>query len=422
MDEYVGIPRDHPQSVSRHDESSASLTDDLYEMLDPCLPVPVSLDLALCGGARASELTGLLTSLLVPHFAPSSTFMFTNCTLCSTLPLLLDLQSSPASYPTPPPPPVFQHIDIPPTSVHILNGSVPDLIGECRRYEEKIKSYGGIELFFGGIGEDGHLACVPHAPSYSSITMAPHASHPVHLSFNEPGSSLASRTRIKTLAQDTIEANVRVFHLCLPCKPRSDFWHSFLFYPGSLLRQRREPGPSARSYRRHRDRPRGSRDRDRHHWPQEGPGSEQMRRGGSQPPLDSLCHPAAPLGARGLRRGRDDGSVVLFSSCHCLLLTIHTTLLFHFSPLRAPREDCLVLQEHREGPGGGSVPLNPSLALLGYPSLTLCHPCPSSVAVEQAKIQQEAQAAMMAQERRARGETDIRTSASPAPQMGQGPA
>jgi glucosamine-6-phosphate deaminase len=79
---------------------------------------------------------------------------------------------------------VFQHIDIPPTSVHILNGSVPDLIAECRRYEEKIKSFGGIELFFGGIGEDGHLA------------------------FNEPGSSLASRTRIKTLAQDTIEANV----------------------------------------------------------------------------------------------------------------------------------------------------------------------------------------------------------------------
>ena len=53
---------------------------------------------------------------------------------------------------------VFQHIDIPPTSVHILNGSVPDLIAECRRYEEKIKSFGGIELFFGGIGEDGHLA------------------------------------------------------------------------------------------------------------------------------------------------------------------------------------------------------------------------------------------------------------------------
>ena len=55
-------------------------------------------------------------------------------------------------------PAVFQHIDIPPTSVHILNGSVPDLIAECRRYEEKIKSFGGIELFFGGIGEDGHLA------------------------------------------------------------------------------------------------------------------------------------------------------------------------------------------------------------------------------------------------------------------------
>ena len=62
-----------------------------------------------------------------------------------------------------------------------------NLIKECKAYEEKIKAYGGIELFLGGIGEDGHIA------------------------FNEPGSSLQSRTRIKTLAYDTILANARFF-------------------------------------------------------------------------------------------------------------------------------------------------------------------------------------------------------------------
>ena len=59
--------------------------------------------------------------------------------------------------------------------MHILDGNAPDLELECQQYEEKIKRYGGIELFLGGIGPDGHIA------------------------FNEPGSSLKSRTRIKTL-------------------------------------------------------------------------------------------------------------------------------------------------------------------------------------------------------------------------------
>ncbi|KAF7966909.1 hypothetical protein HWV62_36589 [Athelia sp. TMB] len=72
-------------------------------------------------------------------------------------------------------------------AVNILDGTVEDLIGECKHYEERIKAAGGIELFLGGIGEDGHIA------------------------FNEPGSSLASRTRIKTLAYDTILANARFF-------------------------------------------------------------------------------------------------------------------------------------------------------------------------------------------------------------------
>lgn len=81
----------------------------------------------------------------------------------------------------------FNHVDIKPENTHILNGNAPDLIEECDRYEEKIKSYGGIRLFLGGIGPDGHLA------------------------FNEPGSSLTSRTRIKTLTEDTIIANSRFF-------------------------------------------------------------------------------------------------------------------------------------------------------------------------------------------------------------------
>lgn len=64
-------------------------------------------------------------------------------------------------------------VDIPPTQVNILNGNAEDLIAECNAYEERIKAHGGIELFLGGIGEDGHIAfnepgCVPiplHTPS-----------------------------------------------------------------------------------------------------------------------------------------------------------------------------------------------------------------------------------------------------------------
>ena len=81
----------------------------------------------------------------------------------------------------------FSHIDIRPENVNILNGNAPDLDAECQQYEEKIKSVGGIHLFLGGIGADGHIA------------------------FNEPGSSLHSRTRMKTLTKDTLIANSRFF-------------------------------------------------------------------------------------------------------------------------------------------------------------------------------------------------------------------
>lgn len=82
----------------------------------------------------------------------------------------------------------FKHIDIDPSNTHILDGNAPNLEEECKKFEDKIKAAGGIELFIGGIGPDGHIA------------------------FNEPGSSLASRTRVKTLAVDTIMANARFFN------------------------------------------------------------------------------------------------------------------------------------------------------------------------------------------------------------------
>jgi glucosamine-6-phosphate deaminase len=82
---------------------------------------------------------------------------------------------------------LFSHIDIKKENVNILNGNAPDLEAECAGYEEKIKKTGGVNLFVGGIGPDGHIA------------------------FNEPGSSLSSRTRVKTLTYDTRAANSRFF-------------------------------------------------------------------------------------------------------------------------------------------------------------------------------------------------------------------
>ncbi|MDH6303568.1 glucosamine-6-phosphate deaminase [Parabacteroides sp. PF5-5] len=81
----------------------------------------------------------------------------------------------------------FNHINIKKENVNILNGNAPDLEKECADYEAKMKKLGGVDLFLGGIGPDGHIA------------------------FNEPGSSLSSRTRIKTLTTDTIIANSRFF-------------------------------------------------------------------------------------------------------------------------------------------------------------------------------------------------------------------
>ncbi|MDR1074450.1 MAG: glucosamine-6-phosphate deaminase [Treponema sp.] len=82
---------------------------------------------------------------------------------------------------------LFDHIDIKKQNIHILNGMAPNLQAECVSYEDAMRDAGGIELFLGGMGPDGHIA------------------------FNEPGSSLHSRTRVKTLNKDTKLANARFF-------------------------------------------------------------------------------------------------------------------------------------------------------------------------------------------------------------------
>ena len=81
----------------------------------------------------------------------------------------------------------FDYVDVPKENINILNGNAPDLEAECASYEARIEAAGGIDLFMGGVGEDGHLA------------------------FNEPFSSLVSRTRVKTLTYDTILVNSRFF-------------------------------------------------------------------------------------------------------------------------------------------------------------------------------------------------------------------
>ena len=81
----------------------------------------------------------------------------------------------------------FNHVDIRPANVNILDGNADDLCRRNATNTRRIVEAGGIDLFLGGVGEDGHMA------------------------FNEPFSSLNSRTRLKTLTQDTIQVNARFF-------------------------------------------------------------------------------------------------------------------------------------------------------------------------------------------------------------------
>ena len=82
---------------------------------------------------------------------------------------------------------LFKHINIPVQNIHVPSGTALNHLAFCQWYESRIKECGGIDLQVLGIGSDGHIA------------------------FNEPGSSLGSRTRIKTLAKQTIEDNARFF-------------------------------------------------------------------------------------------------------------------------------------------------------------------------------------------------------------------
>ncbi|MBD1575278.1 MULTISPECIES: glucosamine-6-phosphate deaminase [Vibrio] len=83
---------------------------------------------------------------------------------------------------------LFNHIDIQEKNINLLDGQAADTEAHCQAYEDKIRSYGKINLFMGGVGVDGHIA------------------------FNEPGSSLSSRTRIKTLTEETRIVNSRFFN------------------------------------------------------------------------------------------------------------------------------------------------------------------------------------------------------------------
>lgn len=79
------------------------------------------------------------------------------------------------------------HINIAPKNIHIPDGNTKDIPKFCAKYEKQIRAAGGIDLQVLGIGTDGHIG------------------------FNEPTSSLASRTRIKTLTQRTVQDNARFF-------------------------------------------------------------------------------------------------------------------------------------------------------------------------------------------------------------------
>lgn len=82
---------------------------------------------------------------------------------------------------------LFEHLNIPPSQTHVPDGRAFDYDAYCRQYEQMIRDAGGIDLQLLGIGSDGHIA------------------------FNEPGSSLGSRTRLKTLTRETIADNARFF-------------------------------------------------------------------------------------------------------------------------------------------------------------------------------------------------------------------
>ncbi|VEU19747.1 DEKNAAC100741 [Brettanomyces naardenensis] len=91
----------------------------------------------------------------------------------------------------------FNHVNFKPENINILNGLAEDWEKECQRYEAKIKSYGKINFFLGGMGPEGHIA------------------------FNESGSKRDSKTRRIKLVDSTIKANSRFFGGDLNKVPKS---------------------------------------------------------------------------------------------------------------------------------------------------------------------------------------------------------
>lgn len=81
----------------------------------------------------------------------------------------------------------FRHIDILPANIHIPNGNAVDMVVECQQYEDAIRQAGGIHLFMGGVGSNGHIA------------------------FNEPMTAFDSRTQVTTLTDITRQDNSRFF-------------------------------------------------------------------------------------------------------------------------------------------------------------------------------------------------------------------
>ena len=125
MDEYVGIPRDHPESYH-----------------------------------------SFMWKHLFKHVDVSCVFEGSTCGMCFTPTSLTPAACSPAN-------------------VNILDGNAPDLQAECDRYEAKISSLGGIELFLGGIGPDGHIAfsemgCWPRG--YAAAPRSPSCVRPAQTS------------------------------------------------------------------------------------------------------------------------------------------------------------------------------------------------------------------------------------------------
>ncbi|UCG16109.1 MAG: glucosamine-6-phosphate deaminase [Phycisphaerales bacterium] len=82
---------------------------------------------------------------------------------------------------------LFHHVNVTPNNIHVPYGHTEDIEEFCQWYEDQIERAGGIDIQILGIGGDGHIA------------------------FNEPGSSLGSRTRLKTLTKQTIDDNARFF-------------------------------------------------------------------------------------------------------------------------------------------------------------------------------------------------------------------